>query len=218
MQCACRHDKFFSEYGTSVLWLMKILHLVWANSEGSGETARMHRLTWTFDDRILSSNHVYNTSWNKKHNGAKYDSTYITLDAVVIALVLANGTRKGFRHYFEWAHWTQSQLNTLNKLMKVTVFREPNFPYGKGERGGSVVECRTPEREVRGSRRTSAVLCPWARYFTPRKYWLITQEAMAPSRHDWKIVEWDVKPQHNQPTNQPYGKWKEKSLSFQNTM
>ena len=68
-----------------------------------------------------------------------------------------------------------------------------------GERGGSVVECRTPERQVRGSRPTSAVLCPWARHFTPRKYWLITQEAMAPSRHDWKIVDWDFKPQHNQP-------------------
>ena len=26
----------------------------------------------------------------------------------------------------------------------------------------------------------------------------MTQEAMAPSRHDWKIVDWDVKPQHNQ--------------------
>ena len=51
---------------------------------------------------------------------------------------------------------------------------------------------------VRGSRPTAAVLCPWARHFTPRKYWLITQEAMAPSRHDWKIVDWDVKPQHNQ--------------------
>ena len=63
-----------------------------------------------------------------------------------------------------------------------------------------MVECRTPEREVRGSRPTAAVLCPWARHFTPRKYWLITQEAMAPSRHDWKIVDWDVKPQHNQPT------------------
>ena len=61
-----------------------------------------------------------------------------------------------------------------------------------------MVECRTPEREVRGSRPTAAVLCPWARHFTPRKYWLITQEAMAPSRHDWKIVDWDVKPQHNQ--------------------
>ena len=69
-----------------------------------------------------------------------------------------------------------------------------------GERGGSVVECRTPEREVRGSRPTAAVLCPWARHFTPRKYWLITQEAMVPSRHDWKIVDLDVKPQHNQPT------------------
>ena len=72
------------------------------------------------------------------------------------------------------------------------------FP--SGERGGSVVECRTPEREVLGSRPTVAVLCPWARHFTPRKYWLITQEAMAPSQHDWKIVDWDVKPQHNQPT------------------
>ena len=37
-----------------------------------------------------------------------------------------------------------------------------------------------------------------ARHFTPRKYWLITQEAVAPSRHDWKIVDWDVKPQHKQ--------------------
>ena len=71
-----------------------------------------------------------------------------------------------------------------------------------GERGGSVVECRTPEREVRGSRPTAAVLCPWARHFTPRKYWLITQEAMAPSRYDWKIVDWDVKPQHNQLTTE----------------
>ena len=63
-----------------------------------------------------------------------------------------------------------------------------------------MVECRTPEWEVRGSKPTAAVLCPWARHFTPRKYWLITQEAMAPSWHDWKIVDWDVKPQHNQPT------------------
>ena len=29
-----------------------------------------------------------------------------------------------------------------------------------GERGGSVVECRTPEREVGGSKPTPAVLCP----------------------------------------------------------
>ena len=31
---------------------------------------------------------------------------------------------------------------------------------GNGERGGSVVECRTPEREVGGSKPTAAVLCP----------------------------------------------------------
>ena len=63
---------------------------------------------------------------------------------------------------------------------------------------GSVVECPTPEREVGGSIPTVALLCPWARHFTPRKYWLITQEAVAPSRHDWKIVDWDIKPQHKQ--------------------
>ena len=88
--------------------------------------------------------------------------------------------------------WRMSLLRTKSTIIS----------WEKGERGGSVVECRTPEREVRGSRPTSAVLCPWARHFTPRKYWLITQEAMAPSRHDWKIVDWDVKPQHNQPTRE----------------
>ena len=77
-----------------------------------------------------------------------------------------------------------------------------------GERGGSVVECRTPEREVWGSKPTSAVLCPWARHFTPRKYWLITQEAVAPSRHVWKIVDWDVKPQHKQTNKSMTGQHK----------
>ena len=38
----------------------------------------------------------------------------------------------------------------------------------RGERGGSVVECQTPEREVGGSKPTAAVLCPCARHFTPR--------------------------------------------------
>ena len=90
--------------------------------------------------------------------------------------------------------WSFSYLKFTKYI--TNIIAEPKY---KGERGGSVVECRTPEREVRGSRPTAAVLCPWARHFTPRKYWLITQEAMAPSRHDWKIVDWDVKPQHNQP-------------------
>ena len=34
------------------------------------------------------------------------------------------------------------------------------YTASKGERGGSVVECRTPEREVGGSKPTAAVLCP----------------------------------------------------------
>ena len=83
-----------------------------------------------------------------------------------------------------------------------------------GERGGSVVECRTPEREVGGSIPTAAVLCPWARHFTPRKYWLITQEAVAPSRHDWKIVDWDVKPQHKQTYCIPVDLWPGTKLSI----
>ena len=36
----------------------------------------------------------------------------------------------------------------------------PDITFSLGERGGSVVECRTPEREVRGSKPTAAVLCP----------------------------------------------------------
>ena len=93
-------------------------------------------------------------------------------------------------------HWSASESPALSLFCLWFIW----IPSWTGERGGSVVECRTPEREVRGSRPTAAVLCPWARHFTPRKYWLITQEAMAPSRHDWKIVYWDVKLQHNQPT------------------
>ena len=45
----------------------------------------------------------------------------------------------------------------VNKFSAVlTNFHSPFH----GEHGGSVVECRTPEREVRGSRPTAAVLCP----------------------------------------------------------
>ena len=109
-------------------------------------------------------------------------------------------------YYHKYNIWAMSESCFVMKKAKKkqhAIFRSFAillFPVPVGERGGSVVECRTPEREVRGSRPTAAVLCPWARHFTPRKYWLITQEAMAPSRYDWKIVDWDVKPQHNQPT------------------
>ena len=103
---------------------------------------------------------------------------FATIDRMSLALLFAKAAK--------WS-WFDFRFSTFELSLKIL-----------GERGGSVVECRTPEREVRGSRPTSAVLCPWARHFTPRKYWLITQEAIAPSRHDWKIVDRDVKPQHNQ--------------------
>ena len=35
---------------------------------------------------------------------------------------------------------------------------------------------------------------------------------MARSRHDWKIVDWDVKPQHNQPTKSPFNQFYPKSV------
>ena len=102
-----------------------------------------------------------------------------------------------------WGRLDQNSCFHGNRKPPLTYNGENDVStFSQGERGGSVVECRTPEREVRGSRPTAAVLCPWARHFTPRKYWLITQEAMAPSRHDWKIVDWDVKPQRNQ--NPPF--------------
>ena len=108
-----------------------------------------------------------------------------------------------YKHFLMFSHKYiapgQGQTPFMDKILMSTEKTCHFAPLLHGERGGSVVECRTPEREVRGSRPTTAVLCPWARHFTPRKYWLITQEAMAPSRYDWKIVDWDVKPQYNQP-------------------
>ena len=45
-------------------------------------------------------------------------------------------------------------------VMDVCIYLNRLFLCISGERGGSVVECRTPEREVRGSKPTAAVLCP----------------------------------------------------------
>ena len=63
----------------------------------------------------------------------------------------------------------KSCLNYFSEIICLTLFTFETYKYliihfayimFPGERGGSVVECRTPEREVRGSRPTSAVLCP----------------------------------------------------------
>ena len=61
-----------------------------------------------------------------------------------------------------------SQLNEYMKLSEYQRSRsfidlDPTHSdsiFLTGERGGSVVECRTPEREVGGSKPTAAVLCP----------------------------------------------------------
>ena len=52
-------------------------------------------------------------------------------------------------------------VRNISSIIKGPLSVLPTDPhFCDGERGGSVVECRTPEREVRGSRPTAAVLCP----------------------------------------------------------
>ena len=51
-----------------------------------------------------------------------------------------------------------NQLGWVSASKLFILFVAYNKP--QGERGGSVVECRTPEREVGGSKPTAAVLCP----------------------------------------------------------
>ena len=61
-----------------------------------------------------------------------------------------------------------------------------------GEHGGLAVESPTREREVVGLIPTSAVLCPLLCCVLEQIHITSTgntQEAVAPSRHDWKIVD-----------------------------
>ena len=62
-----------------------------------------------------------------------------------------------------------------------------------GDRGGSLVERRTPEREV-GVRNLPPPCCVLEQDTLLPESTGNTQVAVAPSRHDWKIVDWDVKP------------------------
>ena len=136
----------------------------------------------------------------------------VTIYEISSRFYVCDGGGGGVCVCMEWGDFIASTLDGSSILYSASVksYHFWNFDILKiikgiwtvtlhfGERGGSVVECRTPERGVGGSKPTSAMLCPWARHFTPRKYWLITQEAVAPSRHNWKIVDWNVKPQHKQ--------------------
>ena len=58
---------------------------------------------------------------------------------------------------------------------------------------------RTPEREVGGSILTQVVvLCPWARHSLLPKSTGNTQEAVAPSRRDWKLFTVMLSQQRNE--------------------
>ena len=81
--------------------------------------------------------------------------------------ILYNGTTYGqislFQHFSSYYVQVYIVLITgqVDKQWgKLTLCQSNAFQNLIGERGGSVVECRTPEREVGGSRPTAAVLCP----------------------------------------------------------
>ena len=65
--------------------------------------------------------------------------------------------------------------------------------YILGERGGSVLGRRTPERE-----NPPPPCCVLDQDTLLPVYTGNTQEAVAPSRHDGKFVDWDAKLQHEQ--------------------
>ena len=103
-------------------------------------------------------------------------------------ILFLNGRTDGRRH-------GQAETNML-PLFQSWGHKNPYPNYlTSRRRRGIVVERRTPEREVGGSILTQvAMLCPWARYIYLPKSTGNTQEAVAPSQHDGKIVDWDVKP------------------------
>ena len=70
---------------------------------------------------------------------------------------------------------------------------------------GSVVDCLTQDRGVASSSFTrGTALCPWARHFI--LCLALAQEDQ--SRHDWKIVDWDIKNQIKKKKNSGLEFWK----------
>ena len=66
------------------------------------------------------------------------------------------------------------------------------------EHGDIVVEHRSTNQEVLGLIPTGGtVLCPCARHIKSPEYWLVQRNGYLPSRHEWKIVDWGVKPKNN---------------------
>ena len=73
-----------------------------------------------------------------------------------------------------------------------------HFDFPLGGQSGLVVECFSRDRGVAGSSLTSiTVLCPWARPINPCL--VLVQPRKDPSRHNWKIVDGDVKNQSKHP-------------------
>ena len=92
-----------------------------------------------------------------------YDIRLVCHEAKVTMTCISRSSDFGL--YLEDCLMIMSQCDTtfdlkINVVQHDLYFTVQLFYLISGERGGSVVECRTPEREVRGSRPTAAVLCP----------------------------------------------------------
>ena len=141
------------------------------------------------DVSVIGANLCKFESWFLLDNLNNLHPTHFSTPSIFQKLLQNNIWRK------------QQQNNVYHTDYRILLSMSMKCHNQINEAAQQVPQLNDPEREVRGSKPTAAVLCPWARHFTPRKYWLITQEAVASSRHDWKIVDWDVKPQHKQTNN-----------------
>ena len=72
-------------------------------------------------------------------------------------------------------------------------------------RSGSVVELVTSELEVQGLNPMPPVKCPWTRDFKHSKEMVNTQEAVAPSQHDRKIIDRDLRKKKKKKKKNNYG-------------
>ena len=150
-------------------------YFVCANSEGSGETAWISRLAQAFAGRLCDKYPLL-MSWVLQ----TLMKSSICRFNVFFLYPLQNRVLRGYTVF------SMSVIPSFRQHLRVLLYNFDSFcpilfkftPHldHQGERGGSVVECRTREREVGGSKPTAAVLCPWARHFTPRtvgkNWWL----------------------------------------------
>ena len=162
-------------------------------SRGQSYPPKLSGVQWFWMTGVLKGFQTRNVSMNL--SGAwtnNSERVWITYTPLLVLSCWKLGHRDSILNCLEHYNWFEPIFGSLIfRFISVRWIGMQNLPY---RRHFSTHLLKTTL--FGGSRPTAAVLCPWARHFTPWKYWLITQEAVAPSRYDWKNVDWDVKLQH----------------------